>query len=117
MHPRLNHHRAEPQPRKSSCSREGPEKHAAMARILVLAMLSLLLTACHDPVEQKCLKICDKVVQCAASDQGAELQTRVRISCMDGCTIHQADILECYNENMECETLGKCMFNAIMSQY
>lgn len=88
-----------------------------MARILVLATLLTLLVACQDPVEQKCLKICDKVIECSASQQPQDMQTRIRISCMDGCTIHQADILECYSENMDCKTTGDCMFNAIMSQY
>lgn len=88
-----------------------------MARFFVLSFLFTAVLACHDPVEQKCLKICDKVIECSAADQPAEMQNRIRISCMDGCTIHQADILECYSENMECESLGKCMFNAIMSQY
>jgi Cys-rich protein (TIGR04453 family) len=87
-----------------------------VCRILAAIPL-ILMIACHDPVEQKCLKICDMVIQCAASNQDAAMQTRIRISCMDGCTIHQADILECYSENMQCEPLGQCMFNAIMSQY
>ena len=105
---------------KSTCLPDRLKKAAEMVRFFGLAAFILgfgFLISCQDPVEEKCLKICNKVIECAASDQSEELQSRIRISCMDGCTIHQADILECYSENMDCKTTGECMFNAIMSQY
>lgn len=87
--------------------------------IMYVVWLSIVfsLFGCKDPVEETCLKICDRVIQCAAKDHATNIQNQIRISCMDGCTIHQSDILECYSDDADCDQLGDCMFNSIMSQY
>ncbi|MBW7857167.1 MAG: Cys-rich protein [Leptonema sp. (in: Bacteria)] len=87
-------------------------------RFVAISMLAICgLFSCKDPVEETCLKICDRVIQCAAKDHATNIQNQIRISCIDGCAIHQSDILECYSDDADCEELGECMFNSIMSQY
>lgn len=69
---------------------------------------------CQDIVEQKCQSACDQFITCTEQELKLELSVDVkrtgRIQCMDGCTTHNTDILQCYDEEpTSCKGFGECL--------
>ncbi|MDF3820244.1 Cys-rich protein [Leptospira sp. 96542] len=82
---------------------------------LGLVLVSIfILTSCQDIVEQKCQLACEKFVSCTEQELKIELSVDVkrtgRIQCMDGCTTHNSDILQCFDqEPNSCKGFGECL--------
>ncbi|MGV3665764.1 MAG: Cys-rich protein [Leptospira bouyouniensis] len=81
--------------------------------ILVL-FLALSFYNCQDIVEQKCQLACEKFVSCTEEELKLTLAPDVkrtgRIQCMDGCTTHNSDILQCFDqEPNSCKGFGQCL--------
>lgn len=81
--------------------------------ILTLA-LAIFLVNCQDIVEKKCQAACEVFVTCTEEELKLTLAPDVkrtgRIQCMDGCTTHNSDILQCYDqEPNSCKGFGQCL--------
>lgn len=80
---------------------------------ITLFTLSLNL-ACQDPVEQKCNQVCDIFVSCTEKTLkqtfSPEIKKQGRLSCLDGCTTHNSDILQCYDQvGDSCQGFATCL--------
>ncbi|MCZ8341851.1 MAG: Cys-rich protein [Leptospira sp.] len=80
---------------------------------LLLAFLFFGLF-CQDIVEEKCQLACEQFISCTEKELKLELSVDVkrtgRIQCMDGCTTHNSDILQCFDqEPTSCKGFGECL--------
>lgn len=85
-----------------------------VTRISLLCLMAFVLTNCQDIVEKKCNLACDQFVSCTEKTLkmtlSAEAKRSGHISCMDGCTTHNSDILKCYDEEpTSCSGFGNCV--------
>ncbi|MCZ8155366.1 MAG: Cys-rich protein [Leptospira sp.] len=83
-------------------------------KISILYLFGLCSFACQDIVEQKCTLACDQFVSCTESTLQIKLAPDVKrsghISCMDGCTTHNSEILQCFDqEPTSCKGFGNCV--------
>lgn len=79
-----------------------------------LILSFLLLSSCQDIVEKQCNQVCDIFVSCTekALKQtfSPEIRKQGRISCLDGCTTHNSEILQCYEQvGDSCTGFANCL--------
>jgi len=85
-----------------------------VTRLSFLILMAIGTFQCQDIVEQKCNLACDQFVSCTEKtlkiDLSAEAKRSGHISCMDGCTTHNSDILQCFDqEPTSCQGFGNCV--------
>ncbi|MBI3395491.1 MAG: Cys-rich protein [Spirochaetia bacterium] len=78
------------------------------------AVLAALVSACKDPVEEKCSNVCRFALNCAETTMKTKalgkVQTDFMLHCEDGCTRFQSDILPCYDEaGNSCQRIMQCL--------
>ena len=78
---------------------------------ILILYLALSVSNCQDIVDQKCQLACEKFVSCTEEELKLTLSPDVkrtgRIQCMDGCTTHNSDILQCFDqEPNSCKGFG-----------
>ena len=90
-----------------------------MRALLPALILLSLVVSCKDPVEEKCLNLCDKMVECSIGETrpaDRRIAGEMKVSCLNGCTTYQSEIMECYTPGMNCQETGKCIVRALMNQ-
>ncbi|TGL63830.1 Cys-rich protein [Leptospira ognonensis] len=85
-----------------------------VTRISLICLLAAVFANCQDIVEKKCNLACDQFVSCTEKTLKLTLSNEAKrsghISCMDGCTTHNSDILKCFDEEpTSCSGFGNCV--------
>ncbi len=90
--------------------------HWFQAFLLIMLTFSTLHN-CRDIVEEKCQLVCRFSLECTEKAQNRLLleseKEMGRIYCIQGCTMIQSDILQCYDDTFpSCDGFQRCILQS-----